>query len=61
MKTATLFEIPGAVEFGYCRIGTQETRAFTAVNNSNVASKFAIFSEVFTFSPRQGERCIRYG
>ncbi len=57
MKTASMFEIPSAVEFGYCRVGTLESRTFVVTNKSNMPARYAIFSEIFTFAPRQGERC----
>ncbi len=60
MKTASLFEIPSAVEFGYCRVGTEEARTFPVQNRSNVPARFTIFSEIFTFTPRQGMRCRKY-
>lgn len=57
MKTGGQIDIPTAIEFGYCRVGIEETRKFTITNQPGVTSKFSIFSEIFTFNPRQGKRC----
>eukprot|EP00826_Nyctotherus_ovalis_P020736 TRINITY_DN1654_c0_g6_i1.p1 TRINITY_DN1654_c0_g6~~TRINITY_DN1654_c0_g6_i1.p1 ORF type:complete len:373 (-),score=55.73 TRINITY_DN1654_c0_g6_i1:654-1772(-) len=57
MKTGGRMDIPRAIEFGYCRVGIEETRKFRIANQSAATSKFAILSEIFTFSPRQGKRC----
>ena len=57
MKMTNPFNIPAAIEFDYCRVGIEETRKFIITNRSGAPAKFSIFSEIFTFNPRQGKRC----
>ena len=60
MKTASMFDIPLSLEFGYCRVGTVETRTFQIANGSTVSAKYIFFSEIFGITPKQGKRCTRY-
>lgn len=57
MKTAQSFEVPEAIEFGYCRIGSPEERKIAFTNRAFGPGRFAIVSEIFEFTPRQGKRC----